>query len=89
MPKLTLQVDDLAVESFHTVSESSARGTVVAADSGTTFQGGCASHETACAEHSCVVNSQCCQSQAPSCYFTCQQTCTGGPSAHCYPTEVC
>jgi hypothetical protein len=89
MPKLTLQIEDLAVESFHTVSDSLARGTVIAADSDNTFQGGCSTHETACPEYSCVVNSQCCQSQDPTCLFSCPQGCTGGVSADCYPTQVC
>lgn len=89
MAKLTLQVEDLAVESFHTDSAAPARGTVMAAQGGNTFQGGCSTHETACPYETCVVNSQCCQSQDPTCLFSCPQGCTGGISAGCYHTEVC
>ena len=89
MAKLALQVEDLAVESFHTDSASSGRGTVLGAQERNTFQGGCSTHETACPEYSCVVNSQCCQSQDPTCLFSCPQGCTGGISAACYHTEVC
>lgn len=89
MAKLTLQIDDLAVESFHTGSDDAARGTVIAADSGNTFQGGCSTHETDCPYASCVVNSECCQSQDPTCLFSCPQGCTGAISAGCYHTQVC
>jgi hypothetical protein len=82
MAKLKLQVEDLAVESFQPAAEAPARGTVVA-------ESARASQETACPEYSCVVNSQCCQSQDPTCLFSCPQGCTGGVSADCYPTQVC
>jgi hypothetical protein len=89
MAKLTLQVEDLAVESFHTDSGALARGTVIGAEDRNTFQGGCSTHETACPEYSCVVNSQCCPSREGTCYFSCPAGCTGGVSADCYPTQVC
>jgi hypothetical protein len=92
MPKLRLDIDDLAVESFLTVPETPARGTVAGAESGyaaTVYDGGCSTHETACPEESCVANSQCCASKDPTCLFTCEQTCTGWRSAACYHTEVC
>lgn len=96
MAKFTLQVDDLAVESFPTADVATDRGTVLAAASGiecpdTRYDPACCStHETACENATCVVMSQCCQSvESPTCYFTCMQGCTGGKSAYCYHTEVC
>lgn len=99
MAKLTLAIDDLAVESFHTVSETPPRGTVVAAQSHVVYPecgpdtfydpGCCSTHETACEGATCVVLSRCCPSQDPTCPFSCQPTCTCGPSAYCVHTDVC
>lgn len=97
MAKLSLKVDDLAVESFQTISEPPARGTVAGAENtfdtaccvDSFYDPGCSTHETACPEHSCHVNSQCCPSAEGTCYFSCPQTCTTAPSAACPPTQVC
>lgn len=92
MAKLTLVVEDLAVESFHTVPEMSARGTVAGAESGhaaSLYDPGCSTHETACPYDTCIANSQCCPSMEPTCLFSCPQGCTQGISAGCYHTQVC
>ena len=102
MAKLTLSIEDLSVESFHTVLEAPARGTVVAAQSQNLYPecgpdtfydpGCCSTHETACEGETCVVQSQCCPSIDPTCPSTCYQTCRdcGGLSlGPCYPTEIC
>jgi hypothetical protein len=102
MTRLTLRVDDLAVESFHTAPETR-RGTVVAAEYTVILEqecqpdtfydpACCSTHETACEGATCVVLSRCCPSNDPTCPASCQQTCRdcGGLSlGPCYPTEIC
>lgn len=77
MAKLALKVDDLVVESFHTVPEMPTRGTVVGAAD--TVEAQCATFNTACPDFSCYANSQCC-SDFQTCGYTCLLTCTCGPS---------
>ncbi len=97
MAKLTLDVADLVVESFHTIPDATAGGTVVAAENSLntecpdTFYDPecCSTHETACEGATCVVLSHCCPSQDPTCHFSCAATCTCGPSAWCAPSDVC
>ncbi|HEX6370948.1 MAG TPA: hypothetical protein VF006_18660 [Longimicrobium sp.] len=98
MAKLTLDVEHLVVESFHTASRTPARGTVVAAqdslecpaDPWTFYNYECCStHETACPGATCVVLSHCCPTYNQTCPYTCAATCTCGPSAYCQPSDVC
>jgi hypothetical protein len=96
MAKLTLDLDHLVVETFHTAPQKRVRGTVVAAQDTTycenyTFYDPacCSTHETACPHATCVVMSQCCPTYAATCYYTCAATCTCGVSADCRHTDVC
>lgn len=92
MAKLTLNTEDLLIESFQTNLEKPLRGTVLGAESlecpdPWTFYNWqcCSTHETACEGATCVVLSHCCPSNA----HTCQASCACGPSAYCGPTDVC
>lgn len=95
MRKLSLRLDDLAVESFDTSQQHSARGTVVGRQETGHAGSGCDSHWMYCGEsqtcQSCNYNHYSCNGAVNTCQPTCNYqifTCGGnGSGITCYPGQ--
>ena len=80
--KLTLNLEDLFVESFDTTSPQSGKGTVFAEQGPCTCPTACTCpgcltcDYTACGQQSCAGSCESCESCWETCQVTCPETCT-------------